>query len=424
MTMSETNRQAESVEALQLTLHGQKVGILTHYTGGKNILTFDPEYRALREQDRPTMTLTQRIKPDYLGEVLASSQRVPAVLSNLLPEGALRELLSETLRIHPANEFPMLAWVGNNLPGAIIAAPVPAGEIPVWALSVRNRTEAVQIDVSGVVQKFSLAGIQMKFSTVRRGGRYNISAELGTDSWIVKTPSTLHGNVPENEYSAMKLAGSLGVDIPEIALISLDTLDNLPPVQLPDETHAYAIRRFDRGSGGRIHTEDFAQVFGFFPHDKYGKTNYEQVAIALYRYGEGGLGDIQQMARRLLANILLANGDAHLKNWTLIYSDGVNPKLAPAYDIVSTLPYVPGETGIALNLGKQKKWYSISLKAFQTWSERMGVPWPAVKVHLLDALTAARDLWPGMLQDLPMHELHKEVLRSHWSKLSADFKLL
>ena len=422
--MESVNRLVESAEALQLTLHGQRVGILTHYTSGKNILTFDPEYKATREPNRPTMTLTQRMNPDYLDKVLVSSQRVPAVLSNLLPEGALRELLSEALRIHPANEFPLLAWVGNNLPGAIIAAPVPTGEIPAWALSARNRIEAVQIEVKGVAQKFSLAGIQMKFSTVRRDGRYNVNIEAGTDDWIVKTPSTLHRNVPENEYSAMKLAESAGVHIPEVDLISLDTLDNLPAIQLPNETHAYAIRRFDRSALERIHTEDFAQVFEFFAHDKYKKANYEQVAGALYRYGAGGLADIQQMARRLLANILLANGDAHLKNWTLIYPDAVNPKLAPAYDIVSTLPYVPSETGIALNLGKQKKWYSISLKAFQTWSERIGVPWPAVKVHVLDALTAARDLWPGMLKDLPMHELHKEVLRSHWSKLSADFKLL
>ena len=422
--METVNRLVESAEALQLTLHGQRVGILTHYTGGKNILTFDPEYKATREPNRPTMTLTQRINPDYLDKVLVSSQRVPAVLSNLLPEGALRELLSEALRIHPANEFPLLAWVGNNLPGAIIAAPVPAGEIPGWALSARNRIEAVQIDVKGVAQKFSLAGIQMKFSTVRRDGRYNISIETGTDDWIVKTPSTLHRNVPENEYSAMKLAESAGVRIPEVDLISLDTLDNLPAIQLPNETHAYAIRRFDRSALERIHTEDFAQVFEFFAHDKYKKANYEQVANALYRYGAGGLADIQQMARRLLANILLANGDAHLKNWTLIYPDAVNPGLAPAYDIVSTLPYVPSETGIALNLGKQKKWHSMNLETFQTWSNRLDVPWPAIKVHLLDALAAARDLWPGMLQDLPMHELHKEVLRSHWTKLSADFKLL
>ncbi len=50
--MEDTGQLVESAEALQLTLHGQKIGILTHYTGGKNILTFDPEYRALREQSQ------------------------------------------------------------------------------------------------------------------------------------------------------------------------------------------------------------------------------------------------------------------------------------------------------------------------------------------------------------------------------------
>ena len=262
--MDATNRLVESAEALQLTLHGQRIGILTHYPGDKNILTFDPEYKALREQSPPIMTLTQRMNSNYLDRVLVSSQRVPAVLSNLLPEGALRELLSGALKIHPTNEFPLLAWVGNNLPGAIVAAPVPAAEIPVWALSARSRTEAVQIDVKGVAHKFSLAGIQMKFSTVRQDLRYNISAEVGDDNWIVKTPSTMHRNVPENEYSAMKLAKSIGVDIPEIALIFLDSLDNLPEIRLPDEELAYAIRRFDRSAQGRIHTEDFAQVFEFF----------------------------------------------------------------------------------------------------------------------------------------------------------------
>jgi serine/threonine protein kinase HipA of HipAB toxin-antitoxin module len=45
------------------------------------------------------------------------------------------------------------------------------------------------------------------------------------------------------------------------------------------------------------------------------------------------IGNAQQFARRLLVNILVANGDAHLKNWSLIYPDTVTPELAPAYDI-------------------------------------------------------------------------------------------
>ncbi len=107
--MNENDSRVETVEALHLSLHGHRIGIIAHYSGGKNILTFDPEYAALPEEMRPTMTLTQRVKPQYLNAVLINSQRVAPVISNLLPEGALREWMAATLKIHPANEFPLLA---------------------------------------------------------------------------------------------------------------------------------------------------------------------------------------------------------------------------------------------------------------------------------------------------------------------------
>lgn len=100
----------------------------------------------------------------------------------------------------------------------------------------------------------------------------------------------------------------------------------------------------------------------------------------------------------------------------------IHARLSPAYDIVSTLPYVQGENGIALNLGTQNAWYGINLATFQAWSQRVGISWPAVKVHVLDALDRARETWPQLLQDLPMKESHTAVLKDHWSKLSDDFK--
>lgn len=69
--------------------------------------------------------------------------------------------------------------------------------------------------------------------------------------------------MPENEFSAMKLAQVIGVNIPEIKLVELRNLVNLPDIPLPDEPYAYAIRRFDRTDEGRVHTEDFAQIFRF-----------------------------------------------------------------------------------------------------------------------------------------------------------------
>ncbi|MCU5782576.1 HipA N-terminal domain-containing protein [Alcanivorax balearicus MACL04] len=419
--MSSALKQRESVEALSLTLHGQRVGIVSHYAGGKNILVFDPAFAAMPAA--PVFTLSQTIsKPAFQPRM--ASQRLPPVLSNLLPEGALRAWMSQALKVHTDNEFPLLAAAGTNLPGALVAQPIPAGEIPSWALSQRDRIEPVQINVLALQQKFSLAGVQMKFSASRQDGRMNIASTQGKDEWIIKTPSTVHQHVPANEYSAMKLAEYLGVTIPQVALLPLDQISGLPDIPLPDESLVYAIQRFDRSPQGRIHSEDFAQVFELYAHEKYGRRNYEQIAATIYHYGGEGLPDTQQMARRLLANILLANGDAHIKNWTLHYPDQRTARLAPAYDILTTLPYIRGETDLALNMGRERNWYALTLAHFQLWAERVGVPWPAVRVHLLDARDRAREHWPTLLTELPMAPEHKQLLRTHWRNLGDDFRIV
>ncbi|WBL71167.1 type II toxin-antitoxin system HipA family toxin [Serratia liquefaciens] len=415
-------RQVETVQALALILHDVRIGVLAHYSGGKNILTFDPQYLALPEATRPLFTLRQRARPGYLEQVLTSSQRLPPVLSNLLPEGALRSWLAQSLKAHVNEEFPLMAWTGANLPGALEARALAANEIPDWALTSRGEPEAVQINVGLDAQKFSLAGVQMKFSSLRKDGRFNITSQVGADSWIIKTPSTVHRHVPENEYTAMRLAQAIGVDIPDIELVELSKLDNLPDIRLADEPYAYAIRRFDRSENGRVHTEDFAQIFELYAQDKYRGKNYEQIAAYLYDLGSEPLVDVQQMARRLLTNILLANGDAHLKNWSMIYPNQTEIRLSPAYDIVTTRVYIPGESEVALNMAREKRWSMMTLQTFEHWAARVGIPWPAIRVHLLDAINQARTLWPDLLETLPMVAEHQSVLRQHWASLSPDFR--
>ena len=417
-------KRLESVEGLKLSLNGQDIGVLTHYSGGKNIFVFSPDYVALAKTERQTFTMTQLANEEYLLKPLISSQRLAPVFSNLLPEGALRDWMAHSLKVHLDNEFPLMVHMGKNLPGALLAAPIPAGNVPKWALDHREQVKAVQVDVELSQGKFSLAGVQMKFSSVKnKDGRYNIGQDTNSNSWIIKTPSTVHKNVPYNEYTAMRLAEFVGVDIPEIKLVELTQLDNLPAIQLPNEVHAYAIKRFDRQEGQRVHTEDFAQVFQVYSHEKYQKFNYEQIANALYQFGSQGLKDVQQMARRLLVNILLANGDAHLKNWSLIYPDSNRPMLSPAYDIVSTLPYVEGEQEFALNMAKNKNWYQADMASFEVWAKRFGAPWQAIKVHLEDTLELARGNWLTLLTELPMDELHQQTLKAHWQNLHHDFRI-
>ena len=221
----------------------------------------------------------------------------------------------------------------------------------------------------------------------------------------------------------MTLASLVGVEIPEIKLVDTSLLDDLPQIRLPDESLAFAIKRFDRQENDRVHMEDFAQVLVKYPHEKYNSANYEQIGRILYEFSGDPIADVQQFARRLLVNILLANGDAHLKNWSLLYEDKLTPRLSPAYDIVTTSVYIDGERNFALNLGKTKDWYAASLAHFKAWSEKSGIPWRTIKPHLEDVMDKARIQWRSAIVDLPMNEAHKQKLTEHWKKLNQDFKL-
>ena len=417
--------RTDEVKVLKLTLHDSLVGYLAGYKNGRNVLIFTDEFKS--DPSRPTFSLITH--PDFpyaeklLSEPWMKNQRLHPTLSNLLPEGALRELITQGLKTHIDNEFQIFSYLGQDLPGALIATPMEPEDVPDSVISTHGKAKAVKFKTSDQKNRFSLAGIQMKFSMKEKDGRYNMTQGGDLGDWIIKTPSTKHKNVPLNEYTTMRLASLVGVDIPEIKLIELDKLDNLPQINLPDEKLAFAIKRFDRDGNTRIHMEDFAQILVKYPHNKYDSANYEQIGKVIYNYSGDGLADTQQFARRLLVNILLANGDAHLKNWSFLYQDQVTPRLSPAYDIVTTSVYITDEKKYALNLGKTKEWFSVNTNNFKSWADKSGIPWRVIKPHIDDTMEKARTLWPEALKNLPMDEEHKEKLKTHWLKLQADFRI-
>jgi serine/threonine-protein kinase HipA len=420
-----STKSDDEVNVLKLTLHGRLVGYLAGFHNGRNVLSFADEFK--EDASRPTFSLitypgfprSQKI----MAEPWARNQRLHPTLSNLLPEGSLRELIAQGFKVHVDNEFHIFSYLGEDLPGALVAEPMEPKDVPNSVLTTHGKAKAVKFDKITRENKFSLAGVQMKFSMKENDGRYNLPKGNVLGDWIIKTPSTKHKDVPLNEYTVMKLASLVGVDIPEIKLVELDKLDNLPQINLPDEKLAFAIKRFDRDDDVRIHMEDFAQVLVKYPHQKYKSASYEQIGRVLYEFSGDGLIDAQQFARRLLVNILLANGDAHLKNWSLLYLDQVTPRLSPAYDIVTTSVYIDNERQYALNLGKTKDWYEVSIANFESWANRSEIPWRAIKPHLADTMEKARSLWPDEIKNLPMNDDHKKKLTDHWSKLQRDFQI-
>lgn len=416
-------KRKENAYSLNILLHDEVIGVLTHYQDGKNVFMFTPDYIA--SPNKKTVTLAQLINPASLQSPMTRDHKLPPFFSNLLPEGILREIVSRKLKVHTDNEFPILAKLGENLIGAIMAVPIKKGMVPAW-VNIRDGVEAIEVALKESKNGFSLPGVQMKFSGhPLEDGRFNITGNARKDDWIIKAPSTIHDNVPRNEYSSMLLARSIGIDTPEVRLIPTSELSL--PSSLKSEEFAYGIKRFDRANVDsdviKIHTEDFGQVFNLYPINKYDKVSYEMIGRVIATHSSHPDEDIKEMARRLLMNVLIANGDAHIKNWSIIYKDGVRPSLSPVYDVLNTSSYIHGEDEIALNLARNKNWYKINYNSFEQWTKKVGVPWEPIKDTLDEVIHIARRDWPALINELHFTDSQKKVLIEHWGRLDKDFTI-
>ena len=220
------NDPVNEVNVLELTLHNNLIGYLVGSRNGRNVLSFTNEFQ--HNSARPTFSLiTHPAFPHsekLLSEPWARNQRLHPILSNLLPEGVLRELIARGMKTHIDNEFQILSYLGQDLPGALVASPMEPKDVPDSILLTHGKAKAVKFDSNNQENKFSLAGVQMKFSMKEKDGRYNLTNHGELGDWIIKTPSTKHQHVPLNEYTAMSLAALAGVDIPEIKLVELNKL--------------------------------------------------------------------------------------------------------------------------------------------------------------------------------------------------------
>ena len=238
-------------------------------------------------------------------------------------------------------------------------------------------------------------------------GGLTIPAKGVGGSWILKLPSVRFPAVPEIEYAMMELARAVGIEVPTVRLVSPDNLANIPEEVVP-LGNVLAVRRFDRADGNRrIHIEDFAQVFGVFPGRKYEMASYEDIARVLW--AEAGLESVVELARRLAFSALIGNADMHLKNWSVLYENGVSAELAPAYDLVATVAYI-NDTRLALSLAKTKDMHAVSADLFARFAGRAGIPEVPVVEAARETAERLRSEWGrhAAVRDIP-DELRSKV---------------
>lgn len=320
-------------DTLRVRLHGRTVGTLARLPGGQYVFAFERAYAD--DPERPTLSLHFA---DPLGQVLTDLRpergRLPPFFSNLLPEGLLLEYLAERSGIRSGDEYALLAALGADLPGAVVVE--PDGAAPASGKETGSGPPRTL--------RFSLAGMQLKFSArADRRKRLTIPVDGEGGSWIVKLSPRRFPRVAENEYAMLELARGAGLAASEARLPRTAEIRGLPPAAAERmQARALAVRRFDRtDDGGRVHMEDFAQVFGQHPEAKYQRRSCEDIARVLD--AAAGRDDALEFVRRAVFCMLIGNGDMHLKNWSLRYPDGRAPALSPAYDLLSTVVYAPGD---------------------------------------------------------------------------------
>ncbi len=399
------------MEMLEVSLAGRVIGTLSLLPGERSFFSFAKGY--LDDPQRPVLSQSFFSRSgDLSPETRVVQTRLPPFFSNLLPEGPLRTYLAARGGIHPAREFRLLALLGEDLPGAVSVA-YPREEI---------RERLLEIDDPGRKRPespyhFSLAGVQLKFSALAepRGG-LTIPAGGTGGSWIIKLPSQQFPEVPENEWAMLDLAGKIGITVPETKLISIEDISGLPDLGVLAGKTALAVKRFDRQeTGERIHMEDFAQVYNLFPDEKYSRVNYTTIANMVWMLtGEAGL---EEYVRRLVFNLMIGNGDMHLKNWSYIYPDGRTPRLAPGYDFVATVPYLPGDK-LALNLAGTKIMREVSERHFIDLSAKAKVPEHLVLQTMRETVEKTTAIWRQEKKLLPLSKEIVDRIEDHMQSLA------
>ena len=387
------------ISVLEVRLYDEPIGTLTRVEGDRTIFAFNEEY--VNDPQRHTLGL--RFKDAY-GELITEFKmrqtKVMPFFSNLLPEGHMRRYLADMANVNPEREFFLLWVLGQDLAGAITVVPADGEDLPPTAQRNLEGDESGERNEDSVL-RFSLAGVQLKFSAVNEAtGGLTIPARGMGGSWIVKLPSREYRQVPENEFSMMTMARLVGIDIPAIQLIDVNSITNLPAGIDSLGGNAFAIERFDRLSdGSKVHIEDFAQVFNVYPHNKYKKASFRDIAEVVGI--ESSDEDISELVRRLTFNSLIGNSDMHLKNWSMMYPDRHNAALAPAYDFVSTTPYIPDDNA-ALTVSRTKRFDGFSEDELSHLSARARLPERMVIESARETVELFRQHWNSEKHNLPL----------------------
>ena len=244
-------------------------------------------------------------------------------------------------------------------------------------------------------KRLSISGVQLKYSARLEDGNLKLYEKNG--QYILKPipPAKQLINLddaPENEHLTMQIADQL---------FNINTAANAL-IRFKDGQPAYITRRFDvKPDGSKYMQEDFAQLTNRTKYT-HGETfkydgSYEEIGLLIKRFVPAAAPALEKFFQLVVFNYVISNGDAHLKNFSLLRNDTGEYQLTPAYDLMSTVIHTPQESDTALDLYEgdmDSKFYSkygyYGRENFMELARRLGIIEKRAE-RIIDQFTAGKE---------------------------------
>ena len=299
---------------------------------------------------------------------------------NLLPEGEVKNAIEKLSHKNVSDEFSFLKEFGVDCAGAFILSPLDhlkfkkeynSKEIKLSTIYdyLRDKRPLSSTIINEDGGRFSLAGAQDKFPVIYKKKKLFIPLDGEPTTHILKPYVRYHQGTedsPYNEYFCMRLAKSIGLDVPKTIL-------------LDGEYPLYLVERFDRyiedGKVKRIHQQDFCQAQGLTSRKKYEEDDGPTFAKNYKLIADNSslpIKDLSKLLKWLFFNLLIGNNDCHSKNLSLLHSkEGL--RLSPFYDILSTSIYKGLTSKFSYKIGGQVQWHKLKERHFNLLAQEVGI---------------------------------------------------
>lgn len=355
---------------LDVYLHDRRVGELNNDSGS---LSFAYLADYVADSVAPALSIHLPLRSEPYGQ-----RDSLAFFANLLPEAAQREAVARGVGISSGNDFALLRRFGDDCAGAVtILEPSErsassAGD-GLESVSER-RLDKLLGDSDGVpplaaagTARLSLAGARAKLPVVLRDDGCFLPRDTRHPTSHILKPSTGHfDQLVANEYFCMRLADWCGLTVAPVEIR-----------RTRGGTEYLEVKRYDRDplTGARLHQEDFCQAFGKLPSEKYqaeGGPTLKECFGLIDRHSAIPATDKQRLWVAVAVNYLIGNCDAHAKNCSFLYESRV-PRLAPLYDLISTVIYESLSKTLAMAIGPAKVIAEVNRAAFEALASDCGL---------------------------------------------------